>query len=115
MREGLINVPKFFNDGVTTTADIVETAIGAAVQLFGGATLNEAEGFWRDPATGKLHREPIWQIIVAYDEQDHHQNGLVKNLAIEIGRMTEQLAMYVRYASGEVEILDFQPEAKQAA
>lgn len=112
MREGLINVPKFDNDGNSLDA-LVEQVMTILSQKFGGATAIDVTGCWFGP-DGKLYREPITQIITAYQPSSDADNVL-RSIAVGAGMIAKQLAMYVRYASGEVEIIELKPEAKQAA
>lgn len=113
MREGLITVPKFDNDGKSLDF-LVERTMKLLAKQFGGATAIDAKGFWFGP-DGTPYSEPVTQIITAYDPSDVASDGFLRGVAETIGRQAKQLAMYVRYASGTVEVISLQPEAKQAA
>ncbi len=116
MREGLIAVPKFDNSG-NSLAFLAESLMASLAKHFGGVTVIDAIGCWVDPQTGKLYREPVTQVITAYDPSCPAHDDFLRGAAKQIGEAGEQLAMYVRYASGEVEIIDTRrpATAKQAA
>lgn len=115
MREGLITIPKCDNDGHSLD-HLVESTMMAFAKHFGGVTVVDAIGSWIDQETGKLYREPVTQIITAYDPECKAHDAFIRRIAFQIAEASDQLAMYVRYASGEVEILDTRPAAaKQAA
>lgn len=113
MREGLINVPKFDNDGNSLDAAI-NAAMSSIAEMFGGVTAIEAQGLWLGP-DGTPYREPIVQLVTAYDPASGMHDAYLKGIAKFVGEQTKQLAMYVRYASGDVEIIDTSAQAKQAA
>lgn len=111
MREGLINVPKFDNDG-NSLDHVVTDAVESLATLFGGVTVVEAMGSWFHE--GKLYREPIMQIMTAYTPSKENDK-LLRTVAATIGVKAKQIAMYVRLASGEVEIIGIQAKSKRAA
>ena len=104
MREGLITIPKKDNNGKPLD-DLIEVTLRMFAKKFGGATAIEAQGAWIGP-DGKLYREPVMQIITAYDPSDRSGDEFLWNTSANAGLGTGQLAMYVRYASGEVEIIE---------
>jgi hypothetical protein len=103
MREGLINLPKYDNAGKPLDT-VTEGLLSALTDAFGGVTAIDAQGSWKHD--GKLYREPVTQLVVAYDPHSDRDNQTLRNLAVAAGTVTGQLAMYVRYASGEVEIIE---------
>lgn len=103
MREGLIILPQQTNEG--ESLDALRTAtVADLVDRFGGATVRNAVGSWRDDS-GKLYQEPVWELVTAY-EPTPDNDALLKAIAADVGRAANQLAVYLRYASGNVEILD---------
>lgn len=114
MREGLIAVPKCDNAG-NSLAFLAESLMMTLAKHFGGVTVIDAIGCWIDPETGKLYREPVTQVITAYDPDCKAHDDFLRGVAKQIGEAGQQLAMYVRYASGTVEILDTRPASAQQA
>lgn len=114
MREGLITVPKCDNNGKPLDL-LIEWAMETLAKRFGGVTAVEARGSWVGP-DGKFYNEPVIQLITAYDPDNRSDDSFLAGLAVNAGIAANQLAMYVRYASGEVEIIEIkQPEAMPAA
>lgn len=111
MREGLVVCPKTNNAGASLAALADDVAIMLS-DRFGGCTRREAFGHWRNDE-GKLFSEPVWEFVVAYDPAPANDAGL-RSIARTIGTRGEQEAVYVRYASGEVEILDTKPLLRAA-
>jgi hypothetical protein len=111
MREGMITVPEFDNDGKSLDW-LVDGVMTVLAGKFGGATSVRASGCWIGP-DGKPYREPVVQIITAY-EPSEEGDAFLRNTAQRTGEVGKQLAMYVRYASGTVEILTITAKAKAA-
>lgn len=112
MREGLINIPHFDNHGNSLSV-LVEIAMEILAKQFGGATAIEAKGFWIGP-DGKHYIEPITQLVTAYDPSCSMSDAYLRGVAQSIGSQAGQLAMYIRYANGEVEIIDTAKEQRFA-
>lgn len=104
MREGLITIPNKDNDG-TSLNELIEQTMLLLAKRFGGATAIEAQGSWI-ANDGKLYREPVTQIVTAYDPADEQADNFIFDTAVMVGLKAKQLAMYVRYASGNVQIID---------
>lgn len=105
MREGMIVVPKFDNSQRPLQALHAEVLQGA-VEGFGGVTMREAYGAWQDPKTGQKYLEPVVEFVVAYDPDSLDGDAKLTDLARLVGDKGRQEAVYVRYASGDVEIID---------
>ena len=103
LREALVVVPKADNESHSLVA-LRDKTVGALVDAFGGATVIDANGAWRD-GSGKLYNEPVWQFVSAYEPSESH-DAVLRNIAQQVGQEGKQLAVYVRYAGGNVEILD---------
>lgn len=76
---------------------------------FGGATITASAGIWADN-NGRVYREPgrCYDVAMA-DDGSPQANVLAKlfaGIAAAYGRRAGQLAVYLRHASGQVEILD---------
>lgn len=103
MRESLLVVPTHDNNGVPLGNEILKTAKRLAKQ-FGGVTSVRANGMWIDPATGNLYDEEIVQLFSAYDETKPQNDACLAEIADWTRANARQLAIYVRYASGNVEV-----------
>lgn len=79
-------------------------AIKALVAAFGGVTVDHAKGHWRD-ASGAVVSEPVWRLITAY-EPSAANDAKLASVARYIGAEGNQEAVYVRFASGDVEIVE---------
>lgn len=102
-RESLITIPKADNDGVPLNG-VMKSAQAFLIDAFGGCTVSEAFGSWRN-ADGVVMSEPVWQLVTAY-EPDANNDATLHTLATNVGKLARQQAVYVRYASGDVEIID---------
>lgn len=112
MREARIILPKADNAGndmALAHADLARTLC----QTFGGATANQTRGMWVSPE-GKLYDEPGIAYDVAMEDTADNDKAL-RSIAVRFGERCGQEAMYVRYASGEVEIVDTRPAFAVAA
>lgn len=102
-REGMIAIPQNGNNGHSLDG-LRKQIIAALISSFGGATAVNAMGYWQSP-NGELFQEPITQLVSAYEPTPENDSKL-KAIAERIGKDGSQLAVYVRYASGNVEILN---------
>lgn len=78
------------------------------VDTFGGYTAHAAEGAWRDDA-GTIITEPMIVIDIAMPLTPQAETSL-HTIAGAAGRRANQKAVYLRYASGRVEILSLAQE-----
>ncbi len=111
MNEGLIIVPQADNDG-NSLDGVKRACVGNLIQAFGGCRVSSAEGAWAD-SDGTLYIEPVSEITTAYEANDYNDQRL-RLIALESGIAGKQIAVYVRYASGKVEILQIKADAKAA-
>lgn len=111
MREALVILPQFDNNG-SSLDDILQEVIVRLGECFSGCTVREATGYWTNG--GKVFHEPVWECVSAYQPGMEGDNKL-RSVAEFIGEKAEQLAVYLRYASGQVEILDTSLVAQAAA
>lgn len=111
MREGLIILPQADNSGnsLETLGNDLAASIGRA---FGGCTVTEGRGIWVD--IGEVYDEPVWQFTVAYSPSAENDRQL-RRLAENYGLAAKQLTVYVRFASGTVEIIDIDVLREQEA
>lgn len=85
------------------------------VRTWGGYNSSHVTGGWVDHA-GTLYEDEG----IAYDvamEPHEGNNQILRSLAVDFGSRMGQLGVYLRYPSGDVEILDLEEElrAEQAA
>lgn len=103
MREARIILPKADNAGKSLDHAHAELAM-MLCKAFGGATATDSNGMWVSPS-GKLYAEPGTAYDVAMEDKAENDVTL-RSIAVRFGRLCQQEAMYVRYASGAVEIVD---------
>lgn len=112
MREATVIVPRYTPTGRVTYP--WRKALGAELSAaFGGYTRMQAYG--ADPTTPK--GEPVHVYTVAMEPTPQNAAKLLA-IALRAWQGTDQLYGYVRFASGDVEIVDVQaarPELVQAA
>lgn len=112
MREASIICPQADNSGRSLYM-VLETAQKNLAQAFGGFTCTRGKGGWVN-GQGKLITEPVNVLTVAYDPSPVNDAKLA-SVANYIGQAGNQEAVYVRYASGDVEIIDTKAAARVAA
>lgn len=110
MREALINCPLTDNDG-NDVSHVREAAIKTLCDLFGGCTIIDARGVWK--GKDQLYDEPTRGLVVACEPGDV-SDGILRGVAHYIIREAKQEAVYVRYPSGDVEIV-YPPRQEEAA
>jgi hypothetical protein len=111
MNEGLIIVPQADNDGKPLDG-VKRDVMGRLINAFGGCRVASAEGAWAD-SDGTLYIEPVNEITTAYEPNDYNDQKL-RLIALESGIAGRQIAVYVRYAGGKVEILQIKASVKAA-
>lgn len=79
-------------------------AASALTTQFGGCTITEASGAWRNDA-GEVIREPVNVYTVAMEATEANAIRL-DAIADIVGRIAAQECVYVRYASGDVALRD---------
>lgn len=99
MREGLIVLPLGVDK--KTHKRLADLLLAA----FGGFTAVEAWGKWRDPVTGVIYDEPVTQYVIAY-EPNKDQDDELHAIADWVLANTTELAVYMRYADGNVSIIN---------
>lgn len=107
MREAMIILPNSDNDGALL-ADVQDFLAEQLIDAFNGCTIRAAFGAWRSP-DGVTMREAVSEFIVACEPSAANAAKL-RDIARHIGTVARQLAIYVRYASGDVEIIDTTPQ-----
>jgi hypothetical protein len=113
MREALLVCPKATNNGKPLTG-LLDDVAGKLIRAFGGCTIREATGCWLDEASGKVFRDNVWECVAACDVNPNNDT-ILRSIAEFIGWRGEQLAVYIRYSSGNVEILDTSSVGRKAA
>jgi hypothetical protein len=105
MREALIVLPNLDNNGQSIAVAHKRLAT-RLIDAFGGLTTRQAQGAWVNH--GKLYREDVTEYVVAYAPTAFN-DGTLREIATQAGNEARQLAVYARFASGEVEIIDTVP------
>lgn len=103
MREACIICPQHDNDGQSLQR-VLKNSQTALAKQFGGYTCLPGKGGWINGA-GKLQAEPVWQLNVAY-EPSAANDAKLESVARYIGHEGRQQAVYVRFASGDVQIIE---------
>jgi len=104
LREAKLILPKADNAGRDLSA-LAESVAAQLTDAFGGCRIAESTGLWRNPATGKLFREPCIEEISAC-EPSAQSNAVIRRLAAQINRDGRQSATYAKFADGHVEIIE---------
>ena len=79
-------------------------ALPVIADLFGGSTVTEGSGSWKDGA-GKLVIEPVSIITIACTDSLATMDHL-DAIADDIGRLGKQDCVYIRYPNGRVYLRD---------
>lgn len=99
-REAVLIVPSNDNSG-QPIPEILDRALRLCDRAFGGVTLTQGTGQWQG------QREPV-NLLTSAMESSADNDRKLRIIAMSIGRLAAQQAMYVRYANGDVDILDVQ-------
>lgn len=102
LREARINLPVVDNTGklVDTVRDQLARALA---ESFGGFTLTHGRGGWIN-ADGRLFDKPVYVFDVAADDSEDSEMKLAA-IANWLKHAARQDAIYVRYPSGRVQIV----------
>lgn len=111
MREAMIVVPHHDNAG-KSLQHVHKNAMQYMARHFGGCTSVNATGSWVS-SSGQLITEPVWELTSAYAPSAENDDRLT-GVARYVGTEGKQQAVYVRYASGDVRILDTLQSSKAA-
>lgn len=111
MREACVILPQYDNNGASLqrVKRYVEKTLA---KQFGGFTCVNAHGGWIN-GRGETVQEPVWQFIVAC-EPTADNDAKLTSIARYIGTEGKQEAVYVRYASGDVQIIETAAQAVAA-
>lgn len=112
MREARIILPRFDNDDVALTE--VHTWLRRQLAgAFNGFTAADADGYWLgEKYTVYSERVTFYDVAMAPTGSN---DLILRNVARVCGIMAKQQAVYVRYASGDVDIIDLTEEIAAAA
>jgi hypothetical protein len=111
MREALIILPTHDNHG-HDLSEVRKATLTRMIDAFGGCTVRQAQGYWLHE--GKLFNEPVTELVSAYAPSDFN-DATLREIATQAGHDGKQLAVYTRFASGEVELIDTAPAYASAA
>jgi len=81
----------------------LKDAIEAATNAFGGVTITEGYGSWKNDA-GKVIAEPVAILTMACEDSPANRDA-IDDIAIEIGATARQDCVYVKYPNGHVTLL----------
>lgn len=112
MREAMVILPQFDNQH-RPLKHVRAMLTKRLMRAFGGCTVRSAHGSWLDDK-GHPVIEPVWEIVTACDDTPTNA-AAIRASALQAGEMAEQQAMYCRYPSGDVEIIDTRPAVLKAA
>lgn len=109
MREALIILPRKYLSPtcypwtqVLTPIDEIATTL---TDRFGGCTISEAFGYWRDPA-GQLIQEQVTTFTVAIPIPiTHSSKSFLRTFCRNLAHKYNQQAVYLRMPSGRVEFI----------
>lgn len=99
MREARIIFPAEGKD----TFHNVMGAIDAITSVFGGATVSDGVGHWRDRA-GSHVREVIHIVDIAYEASEENDRKLY-DIAWKFQHDAKQAEVYLRYSNGHVQMV----------
>ena len=102
MREALIILPNEDNHGrhIVAVHDRLQVAL---CNVFGGYTATQACGGWQSTDGARIEESVTCYMVAMEDSQANA--AVLREIALDAGKEAKQEAMYVRYASGEVEII----------
>ena len=103
LTEATIIVPRATNDGLMKP-NVLEWAIHQAIDFFGGVSVHEVRGYWRDDDQLYIDHNDV--LTIACEHNADSMNKL-RFIAAMVQRKMEQECVYIRYASGEVEFYDY--------
>lgn len=103
MRLAQINLPKLSNTGASLVWTH-ENLQALLVRAFGGFTMTEGLGAWRDEATAKVYKEEVCVYSVAMEDTDENKREF-KAIAAMIAADASQVCVFVVYASGDVDFV----------
>lgn len=98
MREGMFILPLQDNDGVDLSALVHDTWERLSA-VFGGVTAIQGVGIWDG------QKEDVWTLTAAYDPTEANHR-IFERIARDAAQGARQNALYLRYADGEVKIID---------
>lgn len=103
LKEAKIIFPLKDNDGnsLDTLNDDLITEI---IHEFGGISVSNSLGYWLD-CNGDLFKDYVNELVFACDD-NATVDEKINNLAIKYGQLAKQLAIYVKYPSQDVDIID---------
>lgn len=105
LRESEIIVPVTDNNG-QSLASLRDSIALSLSDAFGGVTMRESFGAWRD-STGKLYSEKVCELISAAPVSVE-SDSVLRRLASRLLRDGHQLAAYVKFPDSHVEIIEAQ-------
>ena len=112
MREAMIICPTCTNDGADMSL-IQRKAVAMMVDAFGGCTVTEAYGHWRNDA-GEIMSEPVWQLVSAAVNGASARSTL-QDIARYVCDAGRQYCVYARMPDGEaIFVQPSQPIAAEA-
>lgn len=99
MEEAHIHLPLWDNDRrplVDQRRQVLDMILGH----FGGYTVTEGQGAWRDPETGRVYTAPVKRVTVAADWNDARNTRSLLSLARFAAIHLRQECIYLAFPSG---------------
>ena len=94
MYRSTITIPRHYNDGREVPADVTSGIESEILDVFGGFTVTESRGAWRDGDT--VYVEPVG---VYTCDSDADESGAVERIAETVAELLSQEAVYVTHAA----------------
>src|SRR3990167_1949802 len=104
--EGVLIVPDVTNEWNPVDSGKLDAVRDRILSVFGGYQEESIFGAWRDESTEEIYNEPALRYTIALSSTKAARESLF-SLALEIGALLEQKAVYVSVNTGvEAFILD---------
>ena len=99
MQEAFIHLPVADNDG-KDLGPHMDHVLGLILDAFGGYTVVDAQGAWKDPKTGKVYREPVKRVAVAANWDAYGVRAVLHDIAVKACRYMRQECIYLALPDG---------------
>ena len=114
IREARFILPAFLPDGQQSAHHVVSDAVDKLVERFGGATVANAYGYWKNPENSQTVAERVFTVDVSMDDSEDARNAFIA-IATHAAIQAQQHSVYLRFPSGEVRIPTVAPLLQEAA
>jgi hypothetical protein len=104
-KEAYIHIPLADNDGQMFPASMQYDFESQLVDLFGGCSVSDVRGVWKDPKSGRIYRDNCLRYAIAHD-WDGFAAGKLRRLAAKAAQVFSQECIYVALPSTGVEFIE---------